>query len=65
MRLLVVAGIVQGISTPFLMIVVMSITNNKRIVGGWTNSAKMNALGWIMILVMFTALGGLLLSMSL
>jgi Mn2+/Fe2+ NRAMP family transporter len=65
MRLLVVAGIVQGISTPFLMIVVISITNNKRIVGGWANSAKTNALGWITILVMFAALGGLLLSISL
>jgi NRAMP (natural resistance-associated macrophage protein)-like metal ion transporter len=63
MRLLVVAGIFQGISTPFLMIVVMSLTNNRRIVGDWTNSAKMNVLGWITILVMLAALGGLLLSM--
>jgi Mn2+/Fe2+ NRAMP family transporter len=60
MRLLMVAGIVQGISTPFLMIVVMSITNDKRIVGGWTNSVKLNALGWITILAMFAALACLL-----
>jgi len=57
MRVLVFAGPVQGISTPFLMIVTF-ITNDKTMIGGWTNSTKMNTLRWIPIFVMSAALRG-------
>jgi NRAMP (natural resistance-associated macrophage protein)-like metal ion transporter len=63
MKALVIAGIVQGISTPLLMIVVMRVTNNPRIMGSCTNTAKMNVLGWITVVVMVAALAGLLFSM--
>jgi hypothetical protein len=41
----------------------MFITNDEKIMGGWTNTLKMNALAGITILVMFAAVGGLLFSM--
>ena len=53
MRALVWAGIVQGFSTPFLMLIVMLITNNPRIMGRWVNKRAINALGWITTAVMF------------
>lgn len=62
MKALVIAGIAQGISTPLLMIVVMRITNDRRIMGASTNTVKMNVLGWITVAVMLMALGGLLYS---
>jgi Mn2+/Fe2+ NRAMP family transporter len=59
MKALVFAGIVQGFSTPFLMLVLMLITNNRKIMGRWTNSGAMNALGWGTTLLMFAAAVGL------
>jgi NRAMP (natural resistance-associated macrophage protein)-like metal ion transporter len=55
MKALVWAGIVQGFSTPFLMLLVMLITTNPRIMGRWVNSARMTVLGWITTAVMFMA----------
>jgi NRAMP (natural resistance-associated macrophage protein)-like metal ion transporter len=63
MKALVFAGIVQGLSTPFLMLLVMRITNNRRIMGRWTNTRKMNALGWLTTAAMFAASIGLLVSL--
>jgi Mn2+/Fe2+ NRAMP family transporter len=62
MKALVFAGIVQGFSTPFLMLVLMLITNNSKIVGRWKNSAAMNALGWLTTLAMFAAAIGLVIT---
>jgi Mn2+/Fe2+ NRAMP family transporter len=59
MKALVFAGIVQGFSTPFLMLVLMLITNNKKIMGRWTNTLGMNALGWLTTAAMFAAAIGL------
>jgi NRAMP (natural resistance-associated macrophage protein)-like metal ion transporter len=59
MKALVFAGIVQGFSTPFLMFVLMLITNNKKIVGRWKNTPAMNALGWLTTAAMFAAAIGL------
>jgi NRAMP (natural resistance-associated macrophage protein)-like metal ion transporter len=62
MKALVFAGIVQGFSTPFLMLVLMLITNNRKIVGRWKNSAAMNVLGWLTTLAMFAAAIGLVIT---
>lgn len=63
MNALVIAGIAQGVSTPLLMIIVMRITNDREIMGSCTNTLKMNALGWVTVLVMCAAVVGLLYSL--
>ena len=62
MKALVFAGIVQGFSTPFLMLVLMLITNNPKIMGRWGNTLGMNALGWLTTLAMFAAAIGLVIT---
>jgi NRAMP (natural resistance-associated macrophage protein)-like metal ion transporter len=59
MKALIFAGIVQGVSTPFLMLLVMLITDNSRIMGRWTNTRLMNLLGWLTTAAMFAAMAGL------
>jgi NRAMP (natural resistance-associated macrophage protein)-like metal ion transporter len=59
MKALVWAGIVQGFSTPFLMLLVMLITNNRKIMGPWVNSRAMNILGWVTTVSIFAAAVGL------
>jgi len=46
-KALVWAGIVQGLSTPFLMLLLMRMTNNRRIMGRWVNTRALNILGWL------------------
>jgi NRAMP (natural resistance-associated macrophage protein)-like metal ion transporter len=60
MKALVYAGIVQGVSTPFLMLLIMLATNNRRIMGRWVNSRAMNVLGWLTLAAMTAATLGLL-----
>jgi Mn2+/Fe2+ NRAMP family transporter len=55
MKALVYAGIVQGFSTPFLMLLVMLITNNHKIMGRWINTRSINILGWLTTTAMFGA----------
>jgi NRAMP (natural resistance-associated macrophage protein)-like metal ion transporter len=62
MKALVWAGIVQGFSTPFLMLLVMLITNNRKIMGKWVNTRAMNLLGWITTVATFAAAIGLVLT---
>jgi NRAMP (natural resistance-associated macrophage protein)-like metal ion transporter len=64
MKALVLAGIVQGVSTPFLMLMVMLITNNSKIMGRWVNTRAMNILGWFTTTVMFSATLGLLITLA-
>jgi NRAMP (natural resistance-associated macrophage protein)-like metal ion transporter len=47
MKALVWSSIVQGISTPFLMLLVMRITNDRKIMGPWVNTKVLNVLGWL------------------
>ena len=63
MKALVLAGVVQGVSTPFLMLMVMLITNNRKIMGRWVNTRAMNILGWFTTTVMFSATLGLLITL--
>jgi Mn2+/Fe2+ NRAMP family transporter len=59
MKALVFAGVVQGFSTPFLMLMVMLVTNNRSIMGRWVNTRAMNILGWLTTAAMFAATIGL------
>jgi NRAMP (natural resistance-associated macrophage protein)-like metal ion transporter len=63
MKALVWAGIVQGFSTPFLMLLVMLITNNRKIMGPWVNTRAMNVLGWITTVAIFAAMIGLIITL--
>jgi NRAMP (natural resistance-associated macrophage protein)-like metal ion transporter len=62
MKALVWAGIVQGFSTPFLMLLVMLLTNDKKVMGKWVNTRTINALGWITTVFIFAALIGLVIT---
>lgn len=60
MKALVWAGIVQGLSTPFLMLLLMRMTNNRRIMGRWVNTRALNILGWLTTVAIFIAAAGLI-----
>ena len=62
MRALVVAGIVQGFSTPPLMLLIMVMTNRRSIMGDKVNGMFVNVLGSITTLVIFSASAFLVLS---
>jgi len=55
MRALVWSGGVQGFSTPPLLLLMMFMTNNRKIMGDKLNSRWMNALGWITTVAVFSA----------
>jgi Mn2+/Fe2+ NRAMP family transporter len=46
MKALVFAGIVQGFSTPPLMLIIVLMTNRRRIMGDKTNTLLANIFGW-------------------
>jgi Mn2+/Fe2+ NRAMP family transporter len=60
MKALVYSGIVQGFSTPPLMLLIMLMTNDRRIMGDKVNSRAMNVLGWITTAAVFAASLGLM-----
>jgi Mn2+/Fe2+ NRAMP family transporter len=62
MKALVWSGVVQGFSTPPLMLLIMLITNDRAVMGEWTNGRWMNALGWLTTAAIFAASAGLILS---
>ena len=55
MRALVVAGVVQGFSTPPLMLLIMLATNSRKIMGQKRNKLWMNLLGWTTTAAVFAA----------
>jgi NRAMP (natural resistance-associated macrophage protein)-like metal ion transporter len=55
MRALVLAGIVQGISTPPLMVLIMLLTNRESIMGDRVNGRVINVLGWVTTAAIFSA----------
>jgi NRAMP (natural resistance-associated macrophage protein)-like metal ion transporter len=59
MKALVFSGIVQGFSTPPLLLLIMLMTNNRAIMGRRVNSRGMNVLGWITTGAIFAASAGL------
>ena len=60
MKALVFSGIVQGFSTPPLLLLIMLMTNNRKIMGDRTNSLRLNILGWITVIAIFAATVGLI-----
>jgi Mn2+/Fe2+ NRAMP family transporter len=62
MKALVYSGVVQGFSTPPLLLLIMLITNNRRIMGKRVNTLGMNILGWITTAAIFAASIGLVTS---
>jgi NRAMP (natural resistance-associated macrophage protein)-like metal ion transporter len=62
MKALVWSSIVQGVSTPFLMLLIMLITTNRQIMGRWVNTGPLNVLGWITTAAIFAASVGLFVS---
>ena len=62
MRALVFAGIVQGFSTPPLMVLIMVMTNQRKIMGDRTNRTFINVLGWGTTAVIWAASIGLIVS---
>ncbi|HKT59108.1 MAG TPA: divalent metal cation transporter [Gemmatimonadales bacterium] len=59
MKGLVLAGIVQGFSTPPLLLLIMLLTNDRRVMGAQVNSRGMNVLGWVTTATIFAATVGL------
>ena len=59
MKALVYSGIVQGFSTPPLLLLIMLMTNNRKIMGDKVNSRWLNVLGWITVTAIFSASAGL------
>jgi Mn2+/Fe2+ NRAMP family transporter len=62
MKALVWAGIVQGFSTPPLMLLILLMTNNRAIMGDKVNSRGINILAGITLVTIFAASAGLLIS---
>jgi NRAMP (natural resistance-associated macrophage protein)-like metal ion transporter len=55
MKALVFAGIVQGFSTPPLLLLILLMTSNKKIMGNRVNSRGLNIFGWITTALVFAA----------
>jgi NRAMP (natural resistance-associated macrophage protein)-like metal ion transporter len=62
MKALVFSGIVQGFSTPPLLLLIMLMTNNRRIMGERVNGRGLNVLGGITTVAIFAASIGLIAS---
>ena len=62
MKALVFSGVVQGFSTPPLLLLIMLMTNNRRIMGSRVNTFWLNVLGWITTAGIFAASVGLVIT---
>ncbi|WFP62187.1 Nramp family divalent metal transporter [Mesorhizobium sp. WSM4904] len=62
MQALIWAGTVQGFSTPQLLLLILLMTNNRRIMGDQVNSRSTNILGGITTVAIFAASIGLVAS---
>jgi Mn2+/Fe2+ NRAMP family transporter len=62
MKALVYSGIVQGFSTPPLLLFILLMTSSRRLMGDKTNSASLQALGWVTAAAIFSASAGLVVS---
>ena len=53
------SGVVQGFSTPPLMLLIMPMTNNRRVIGERVNGRAINMLGWLTTAAILAATLGL------
>jgi Mn2+/Fe2+ NRAMP family transporter len=62
MKALVYAGIVQGFSTPPLMLFIVLMTSDRHLMGDTVNSRWLNVLSWLTVAAIFVASIGLIVS---
>jgi len=62
MKALVYSGIVQGFSTPPLLLFILLVTGSRRLMGDKANGASLKALGWTTVVAIFSASAGLVVS---
>lgn len=62
MKALVFSGVVQGFSTPPLLLLIMLMTNSRKIMGNRVNSLGLNILGWVTTVAIFAATIGLIIT---
>ena len=62
-KLLYYTDILNGLCAPFLLFMILHITNNQKIMGAYTNGKLSNSLGWIITLFMSLAAGAVVVSM--
>jgi Mn2+/Fe2+ NRAMP family transporter len=62
MKVLVWSGIVQGFSTPPLMLLIMLMTNKRALMGNRVNGRGINILGWATTICIFAATLGLVIT---
>jgi NRAMP (natural resistance-associated macrophage protein)-like metal ion transporter len=62
MKALVFSGVVQGFSTPPLLLLIMLMTNNRKIMGDRVNTRGLNILGWLTTAAIFAATVGLVIT---
>jgi Mn2+/Fe2+ NRAMP family transporter len=62
MRVLVWSGIVQGFSTPPLMLLILLMTNSRAVMGSRVNGTAINVLAGVTTLAIFAASVGLVVS---
>jgi Mn2+/Fe2+ NRAMP family transporter len=62
MKALVYSGIIQGFSTPPLLLFILLMTSSRRIMGDKVNSAPIKVLGWVTAAAIFSASAGLAVS---
>lgn len=62
MKALVYSGIVQGFSTPPLLLFILLMTGSRRLMGDKANGASLKALGWTTVAAIFSASAGLVVS---
>jgi Mn2+/Fe2+ NRAMP family transporter len=62
MRVLVWSGIVQGFSTPPLMLMILLLTNDRAVMGDRVNGRAINVLAWVTTVAIFSASFGLVLA---
>lgn len=62
MKALVLAGIVQGFSTPPLMLLILLMTNNRELMGKRVNGRAINVLAWITTIAISAASVGLVIT---
>ncbi|WP_279361071.1 NRAMP family divalent metal transporter [Xanthomonas sacchari] len=63
MKALVLSGIVQGMTVPPLLLLMMRMSNDRTLMRGRVNSRLTNALGWITVAVTFAASACLLVTL--
>jgi len=57
-------AVINGVIAPPLLVVVMLVSNNKRVVGERTNGVWTNVVGWLAAVIMFAAAIGMFLTWS-